>query len=126
MDNEIRVVYYFTQTNGRAALPALLLCIIIAAILIYKSKDEAYWIERNYMFNGAQMILCFVAAVVMVCAAEKVTSIGNPLGMGCFSEVTCHMNYIPRVDSLCDKEGTRRFSSYQEYQEYYYDMVLNG
>ena len=61
-------------------------------------------------------MLGFMMFLTFDCISRKV------VGHSFYEYVGMSTHYIPSVDSLCDREGHCRFTSLDEYREYYYSL----
>ena len=120
-----RMGYYFTQMNGGKLLLVLAACAIIAYMIIYKRHDEKYWVANFFTFNRSQTILFTVLFVVLIGSFTWLDEKLHPNSLPWLERVVWKSNYIPSLENLCDKEGNHRFSSYDEYREYYVNLVLS-
>lgn len=118
-----RMGYYFTQQNGGKTLLVLVVCLIIASMIIYKFHDEEYWVAKSFTFNGVQSFICIVLTVLLLWGFTWADEKLHPNSHGWLERVAWKSNYIPSLENLCDKEGNHCFSSYDEYREYYVNLV---
>lgn len=110
------VCWRYVTISPLKFLFAWFICYMIAAIIWDKITKGKVW-TRMSQFD---VIVISVLSVVLVLGVNKVTSALSSNGMSCTDKIVSDWYYIPEVNQLCDKDGNRRYSSYDEYREEFY------
>ena len=117
------VVYYYVTTDGWKVFWSLCIIFILTMVIMHRI------IKKNYIDGGKQfpnlfhIFIGIVITFIIMGVISQVSTSLSPKKMSFFDKVGYHVGYIPDLSALCDKEGNRRFSSYDEYLQYYYNDV---
>ena len=90
-----------------------------------KKKNPNTWLVRpsySSIEHGVKIAIVYGSVLVLVCAIVSMTEKMHPNGLSLVDEVRVG-SYCPSLSDLCTREGKRGFKSYDEYYDYYYELL---
>lgn len=107
-----RIYWRFVRTSSLRGLIGLIVCCIIVGFIFDKLTEGRIWITKR----GYPYLVLFFLAIMLLIGVDRATAALSSNGLSIFEIIDGSYTYIPEKSALCDEEGNRRYSSWDEYR----------
>lgn len=120
-NDQVEIFYYYRNGSSLKTFLGIVFFSVLAMILlVFITKKLNIRMDfTNASSTTKLFIASFILGVALLCISGAISGKLSPSGMWWTDKVDGHWGYVPPVDQLCDKDGNKRFSSYDEYREWY-------